>query len=144
MAYIAFCDWDGVTASGGGHGAAPTRTPVAAAAVPSAPDRLSALEWSVVTIARRDGRSTLRRPGRLAAAIRALLGTRNPMLADTRLEALRRMAVLTWQNGYTVPPREVRAFLDAGFTPGQYETMVDRVSAAKRLPRRTVAAVATA
>ncbi len=112
-------------------------TPIADC-VPPVADRLTPLEWSVVAIARRDRRSTLRRPGRLSVAIRMLFGRPNPMLADVRLEALRRMAVLTWRDGYTVPSREVRTFLAAGFTPGQYETLVDRISAAHMIPPRTV------
>lgn len=89
--------------------------------VPSTGDQLTALERLVVVIARADGRSSLRKPGWMSTAIRALSGRRNPMLADKRLEALRRIAVLTWHQGDTVPPNEVRTFLDAGFTPGQHD-----------------------
>lgn len=109
-------------------------------AVPVGAERLTALEWSVVAIARTDRRASLRPPGRVASVLRALFRQPNPRLADTRLEALRRMAVLTWHHGYTVPSREVRAFLDAGYTAGQYETMVQRVSAATMLTPRTVTA----
>lgn len=130
MAYIAFQELGGATAAN--H--APMPDPV-----PAGADRLTALEWSVVSIARKDGRGTLRRPGRFATALRTLFRQHNPRLADGRLEALRRMAVLTWRNGYTVPSREVRAFLAAGFTAGQYETLVDRIVAA-RAPARVAMA----
>lgn len=103
---------------------------------PTGSDTLTELEWSVVTIARNDRRSSLRPPGRLTTALRALFNQTNPMLADGRLEALRRMAVLTWHHGYVVPSREVRAFLEAGFTADQYETMVNSVTAT-RVPPRT-------
>ena len=56
--------------------------------------RLSALEWQVVALARRDRLSSLREPTKLIRAIGSIFGeTRNPRLADPSLEALRRMAV---------------------------------------------------
>ena len=133
MAYLTFQDLGGGTVLAQDHAMAPTRD-----VVPATGDRLSGLEWSVVAIARRDRPASLRRPGRMAVALRALFKQPNPKLADERLEALRRMAVLTWQDGYTVPSREVHAFLEAGFTSGQYETLVDSISAAKVIPPRTV------
>lgn len=132
MAYVDFRELGSASGVGQPHLAQPF-----ADVAPSGGDRLTALEWSVVAIARKDSRASLRQPGRIAIALRALFNQRNPKLADERLEALRRMAVLTWQDGYTVPSREVRAFLAAGFTPGQYETMVDSIGAAKaHRPRR--------
>lgn len=99
------------------------------AADPASPARLTALEWSVVALAERDRLSTLRTPGRMAVAVALLFGDRpNPRLADPRLEALRRIAVLSWHHGYTIPSSEVRAFIDAGFTPDQYELVVDSIS----------------
>lgn len=127
MAYLAFQDLGGAAAVRHAHCVTPVADPV-----PSTGDRLSALEWSVVAIARKDRLSSLARPGRMSVAIRTLFNQRNPKLADERLEALRRMAVLTWRDGYTVPSHEVRAFLAAGFTPGQYETMVDSIGVARR------------
>ena len=100
------------------------------------PARLSALEWSVVAIAWSDRLSSLRRPGRLARALGRIFGGDNPRLADPRLEALRRMAVLTWHHGYTVPPHEVRAFGVAGYSASQYELLVDSIAAAQRDGRR--------
>lgn len=126
MAYLSFPDLGGAAAA---HDQAPI-----ADAIPSKEDRLSALEWSVVALARNDRLGTLRQPGRLGRIMRAVFRQTNPMLADQRLEALRRMAVLTWHHGYTVATRELQAFLAAGFTASQYETMVDRVSIA-RVPR---------
>ncbi len=111
----------------------------ASAAPPPAKASLSALEWSVVALAERDPPSTLREPGRLAVALGALFGGyRNPRrLADPRLEALRRMAIMSWRYGYVVPSEAVREFLAAGFTSDQYELLVDSVRAAiaKRKPR---------
>lgn len=105
--------------------------PVAAPVVETA-RALSALEWSVVALARRDSLASLRRPGRLATAFGGLFGVRHtPRLADPRLEALRRMAVLAWHRGYAVAKSAVQAFLAAGFTVDQYEAMMASIAAAR-------------
>lgn len=124
MAYTEFA------ALGGPAVAEALRTPVKDAT-------LSSLEWSVVAIAERDRLSSLRTPGRLSVALGALFGEgHNPRLADPRLEALRRMAVLTWHHGYTVPSAAVKEFLASGYTGDQYELLVDSISAARRPSRR--------
>jgi len=92
---------------------------------------LSPLEWAVVRVARRDRLSTLARPGRFSGWMRRLARLPNPRLADPRLEALRRMAVLTWRYGFTVPGRDVAAFLAAGFTPAQYEALAAGIGAVR-------------
>lgn len=96
-------------------------------------DRLTALEWSVVALARRDGLSSLAAPGPLSIALGKVFGTRrhNPHLADPKLEALRRMAVLTWHRGFRVPASEVKAFLRAGFSTAQYETLTASIGVAR-------------
>ncbi len=138
MAYMAFDTIDAV---------APVASPAAPAALPpvatnadvskAAASRLGALEWSVVALARRDSLSSLRSPGRLSTAMRAILRQNNPRLADERLEALRRMAVLAWHHSYQVPARELRAFFDAGFSMGQYEAVMGSIVAARaKEPRR--------
>ena len=102
----------------------------AAAVRPDA--RLSALEWQVVALARRDRLSSLREPTKLIRAIGSIFGeTRNPRLADPSLEALRRMAVLSWHRGFSVPVDELKAFFKAGFSTAQYETLLDSISAAR-------------
>jgi hypothetical protein len=90
----------------------------------------SALEWQVVAIAQRDRLSSLSAPGPLSMALGMLFGGQraNPKLADPALEALRRVAVLAWHRGYAVPPAEIRAFHEAGFTPDQYETLLASIS----------------
>lgn len=126
MAYMSFT-WDAdttVTASGPIADSMP-----AAAATP----RLSALEWSVVALAANDPLSSLRTPGRMAVAMGALFGDhRRSSLADPRLEALRRIAVLGRHQGYTVAPTEIRAFVAAGFSEDQYELVIDSLHAATR------------
>lgn len=102
---------------------------------------LSALEWSVVALARRDSLASLRRPGKLSVALGGLFGTRhNPRLADEKLEALRHMAVLAWHRGYAVAKSAVQAFLAAGYTIDQYESMMASISVAKMGPAARKAA----
>jgi len=100
-------------------------------APPAAAPELSELEWSVVRLARRDGLWTLRPDGRVRRFFRWLTGLGiNPKLADSRLEAVRRMAVLSWKFGFTVPGRDVADFIAAGFSKDQYELMVSSIRAA--------------
>ena len=71
---------------------------------------LSELERSVIGLARGDGLSTLRQPGRLSRGLELVFGVRiSPMLADPKLEALRRVAVLSWKRGYAIASAEVKA-----------------------------------
>jgi hypothetical protein len=114
--------------------AGPSTTAPRTAPFPAERASFGALEWQVIALARRDGPLSLRRPGRLSTALGSLFGGHKPRLADPRLEALRRIAVLSWRRGYSVAPHEVRAFIEAGFTPDQYELLLDSIEAA-RLPR---------
>ena len=101
----------------------------AAPASETAEPQLSALEWSVVAVARNDSLASLREPGRLGMAMAALFGGRqNPKLTDPRLEALRRVAVLAWHHGYTLPVSEIKAFMKAGFSADQFETLLASIS----------------
>lgn len=92
----------------------------------------SGLEWSVVALAERDPISSLKEPGRIATALGTLFGDyRNPKLADPKLEALRRLAVLTWHYSYRVPESAIRGFLKAGFSLDQYELLAASISSAR-------------
>jgi hypothetical protein len=97
----------------------------------------SQLEWQVVDLAQRDRLSSIYRPGALTRAFRwAFGGMVKTALSDPRLEALRRIAVLSWYRGFSVAPAEVRAFLAAGFSLDQYETLLSRINAIRtNLPR---------
>ena len=98
------------------------------------------LEWSVIRLARADSISTLRPAGRFRRFWNWLMGrTGSPLLANERLEALRRMAVLSWHYGFTVPGDDVASFLSAGFSPDQYELMVRSIRAAIGSPQRIAA-----
>jgi len=105
--------------------AANTVVPVADAV----PARLSALEWSVVALAQTEKMSSIARPGRIAVAMNRLFGfKRANELADPKLEALRRLAVIAWHRGYAIHSSEIHAFKDAGFTMAQYELVLASIS----------------
>jgi hypothetical protein len=91
----------------------------------------TSLEWSIIRLSRVDSLSTLRAPGRLQRFVSWLMGRQgSPELANERLEALRRISVLSWHFGFTVPSEDVADFFSAGFTPEQYELLVHSVRAA--------------
>ncbi len=95
------------------------------------------LEWSVVALAERDRPSSLATPGRLSLALSAVFGSkrRNPALADPRLEALRRLAVLSWHRD-TIAATEVEAFVAAGFTHAQHALLRASIAAARLRRKR--------
>jgi hypothetical protein len=106
-------------------------------APPVAAPEFSEPEWSVIRLARRDGLSTLRPDGRARRFFRWLTGLGiNPRLADPRLEAIRRISVLSWRFGFTVPGSDVADFIAAGFSPDQYELLVSSVGAAASSTKR--------
>jgi hypothetical protein len=112
------------------------RPAAVAKATPAA--SLSALEWSVVALARRDSLNSLRTPGPIGKAMAAVFGgaSENP-IADPRLEALRRIAVYGWHRGFAVPASEIARFYEAGFSADQLELLLtsigrDRASRGRR------------
>lgn len=130
MAYIDFADAGTAPAlrRDTPHIDAPRHDPLPS----QAPARLSALEWSVVAIARNDRLSSLRAPGRMSVALATLFGAKSTnRLADERLEALRRMAVLTWHHGAAVAGRDIKAFLAAGFEAAHYELLLASIAVAR-------------
>lgn len=99
--------------------------------------RLSALEWSVVAMAEQDSVSSLREPGRFWSALNSMFGMSRPTpLANDRLEALRRVAVLAWRHRWNVPKSELRAFVAKGFSLEQYELLQASISKALASRRR--------
>ncbi len=97
----------------------------------------SALEWSVVALARRDSLGSLRTPGRIAKAMAVVFGSRseNP-IADSRLEALRRAAVHAWHRSFAIPESEIERFYEAGFSPDQLELLLTSISRDRSVGRR--------
>ncbi|WP_294391656.1 hypothetical protein [uncultured Sphingomonas sp.] len=111
--------------------AAGSAQPVAAdwALAPSEASGFSALEWSVIALARRDRLSSLTAPGAISRAFGSLFGLgRQSMLADPQLEALRRVAVHAWHKGYTLPVSEIKRFLASGFNSAQLDTLLASIS----------------
>ncbi len=97
---------------------------------------LGSREWAVVRLAREDSMSSIRPESRLGRVIRLIFGIerQNP-LSDERLEALRRMSVLSWHYGYNVAPSEISEFLAAGYSERQYETLLGRIVADRAASR---------
>ena len=94
----------------------------------------SSLEWSIIRLARGQDLSTIREPGLVRRFYYWIIGRRgNRGLANERLEALRRIAVLSWHFGFSVAGENVADFLSAGFTPEQYELLVASTRAAPQL-----------
>src|SRR4051794_12273641 len=93
------------------HPANPLHLPVLRPEAAQEPD-FSELEWSVVRLAQVDRLWTIRPLGPLRRLYAWLIGrTRSPSLANPRLEALRRISVLSWHFGFTVPGEDVAEFL---------------------------------
>jgi alkylhydroperoxidase family enzyme len=127
MGYLNFAELEGAPA-------------VVASERSTASSGFTGLEWSVIALAERERLASLRQPGRIAAALGTLFGTwQNARLADGRLEALRRMAVLAWHKSYAVPVSELRAFFAAGFSHEQYETLLRSISQGRATKRKQLA-----
>lgn len=89
----------------------------------------SALEWSVIALAKRDTLRSLQGTGRMSRALGSLFGLGTASrLADPRLEALRRAAVYAWRRGFALPMAEIERFREAGFVDTQLETLVVSVT----------------
>jgi hypothetical protein len=117
---------------------APKAPAIVGTAAPAA--RLSALEWSIVAMAERDGLSSIREPSRFIAALGAIFGIKRPnRLANEGLEALRRIAILAWHYGWNVPKSELAAFLAAGFSTDQFELIQNSIGQARAARRRRTA-----
>jgi hypothetical protein len=88
----------------------------------------SALEWTVLAIARRDAPRRFGGPGRFAALVRLMFGrTGDLRLADPRLESLRRTAIFARRVGSRLSAAIVDQFHAAGFTPAQLVTLLESV-----------------
>lgn len=129
MAYLNFAEF---------ANAAPAAGLTLAPPAPMRTDGFSPLEWSVVALAQRDSLSSLTEPGRIAIALGAIFGgeRHNPRLADPRLEALRRLSVLAWHKSHQLPESEIAAFLQAGFTDDQFETLLASISRGRSLRKK--------
>jgi hypothetical protein len=91
---------------------------------------LTPIEWLIAALAQRDPLSSVEKPGRIAMMLGMLFGDRpSPQLADPRLEALRRFAVLVSNLGDRLPGEETARFLAAGFSRAQAELVRQSMTA---------------
>ena len=95
-------------------------------------DGFTTLEWLIIRDSRSDGLWTIRPLGAVRRMWHWWLGRGSPKLANERLEALRTIAVLSWNFGFTVPGQDVEDFLAAGFSADQYELLVSRITESGR------------
>jgi hypothetical protein len=102
---------------------------------------LSDLERRVVVLAREDKLATLRPVRTRSWLARLLLGpaSPSPVLANERLEALRRLAVQTWHHGYTLPASAVGEARQAGFSDAQIGAVIDLIGREQPAVRRIAA-----
>lgn len=106
-------------------GAAPSATGVA-----SAP-QFNAFEWAVIGLSRHDTPTSLSEPGRFRRALERFFRIRRGnALANPRLEALRRMAVLL-RRGVTSPDETAR-FLASGYSDDQLTALARHVDGKAR------------
>ncbi|WP_404478245.1 hypothetical protein [Novosphingobium sp. BL-52-GroH] len=114
---------------------------VSKTAAPSAAAPLSALERRIVALARHDGLDTLRPRRKRGWLARLILGPTPPsaMLANEQLEALRRLAVRAWQQGYTLPVSALKEARAAGYSETKIGAVIDTINQS-RTPFRRLAA----
>ena len=117
-------------ALGRSHSIAPTSQP------------LSALEQRVIELAREDGLASLRPRRQRSWLGRLLFGPQppSPILANERLEALRRLAVQAWNHGYQLPASALKDAHQAGYNETQTSAVVDMIVRLRKplgqVPRR--------
>ena len=105
----------------------PSESPVLASA-------LGRDEWSVVEFARNDGLWSLNPDGFVQKLIRTLFGVRPPQpLANERLEALRRFAVIAWHKGTVGAAGHARDLIAAGFSSTAVRQVLDYVARRRRI-----------
>jgi len=133
MAYIDFAQ--PLLAVGDGIALSVVRDRIKATATTFSPT-----EWQVVQLARRDGMASLREPG-LWTRIKTMIFGPQPhfRLASKRLEALRRLAVDSWHNGFAVRPSAITDFRNAGFSEGHVELLLSAITAARHSIKGTSA-----
>ncbi|CAN5325585.1 hypothetical protein BH09PSE3_BH09PSE3_25390 [soil metagenome] len=89
----------------------------------------TALEWSVIALAKMDTLNSLKAPGRVARAMGSIFGRgTQSRLADPKLEALRRLAIHAWRRGFALPVSELDNFVAAGFTMDKAEILLASVA----------------
>lgn len=115
--------------------------PFPAGAIAGTAQALTLLERRVVELARGDGLATLRPHRKRHWLAKLVFGPQppSPVLANERLEALRRLAVQAWHHGYQLPASALKEAHGAGFDETQISAALDMV-ARLREPFRRLAA----
>jgi hypothetical protein len=138
MAFIDFTDaaLQALPATSAAFGRTIPETPVVAAA-----DPLSHFERRIVELARTDSLETLRPQRKRGWFARLIFGPQppSPMLANEQLEALRRLAVQAWHNGYTLPASVMKEARVAGHSEAKIGAVIDFIGRS-RAPFRRLAA----
>ena len=94
--------------------------------------RFAPLELKVIALAEADPIASIGAPTRFTRFFERWFGiTRPAPLADARLEALRRFAVLARVSGGRLPREEVRRFVEAGFSMLQAHALQRRAATAR-------------
>ena len=92
-------------------------------------DRFDPLELRVIALAEADPVASIGSPTRFRRSVERWFGFKLPRpLANERLEALRRFAVLARVSGGRLPAEEVRNFLTAGFSLLQARSLQRRAT----------------
>lgn len=113
--------------------------------IPEAPlagaDPLSHFERRIVELARTDSLDTLLPQRKRGWFARLIFGPQppSPMLANEQLEALRRLAVQAWHNGYTLPASVMKEARVAGHSEAKIGAVIDFIGRS-RAPFRRLAA----
>lgn len=104
-------------------------------------DALTLMERRIVALARNDGMQSLKAQRKRGWLARLILGPTppSPMLANERLEALRRLAVRAWHHGYTLPVSALKEARDAGYSEAKIGAVIDTIGR-NRPPFRSIAA----
>jgi hypothetical protein len=93
-------------------------------------------EWSVVEIARNDPLWSLNPDGLLQRLVRTLFGIQPPRpLANERLEAVRRLAVVAWKRG-VIGAAAVGGFLAVGYSAADARLIVEYVLLRRKVQSR--------
>lgn len=121
--------------------ALPASRPFAGTRIARFDEALSALERRVVEMARVDDLGSLRPPRKRGWLARLILGPTpaSSELANERLEALRRLAVHGWHEGYRLPASAMKEAQEAGYSEQQVGAVIDFI-ALSRAPSRRLAA----
>jgi hypothetical protein len=106
-----------------------------------ADEPLSVLERRIIELAREDRMETLRPFKKRSWLATLILGPArpSPVLANERLEALRRLAVQAWHHGYTLPVSALREARLAGYDETQIGAVIDMIGRSQPPVRRLAA-----